>query len=556
MNLTFIGAAHEVTGSCSLLQVNGKNIIIDCGMEQGADIFENIEIPVEPNKIDAVVVTHAHIDHTGKLPFLVAKGYEGPIYSTEATRQLCDIMLLDSAHIQEYEAEWRNRKAKRAGREDYIPLYTTEDAQNTLKLFKTAGYGDVVEIFDGVTISYTDAGHLLGSSDVFFRIKEGGEERTIIFSGDIGNHQKPLIRDPQTPPSADYVVMESTYGDREHGEKPDYIGQLSQVIQRTFDRGGNVIIPSFAVGRTQELLYFIREIKEQNLIKNHPNFRVVVDSPLAVQATNIYSTDMYDYYDEEAVELVRNGINPVTFPDLELSVSSSESKLLNEDIEPKIILSASGMCEAGRIRHHLKHNLWRPECTVLFVGYQSKGTVGAKLLEGAEVVKLFGEEIQVKAEIIRLEAFSSHADKSMLLDWIKEAEPRTHVFVNHGEDDVTDMLAKEVTQLLGIPATAPYSGEVWDLISGEMTHKANIVSVIKKQAHGGVEYKTEAGAENQYKTTESTAKATAAFSDLANASKRLESLVEQKQGHSNKELRKMTEEIEELLKRYALEDLR
>ena len=264
MKVTFIGATHEVTGSCSMLEVNGKHILVDCGMEQGADIFENIEIPVAPGDIDAIVVTHAHIDHSGKLPFLVANGYSGPIYSTDATKRLCDIMLMDSAHIQEFEAQWRNRKGKRAGDDEYVPLYTLEDAQNTMKLFQSSGYGQDVEIFDGVTINYTDAGHLLGSSSVFFRLRENGVEKTIVFSGDLGNFDKPLIRSPQTPPQADYVVIESTYGNRLHSTvKPDYVKELTNVIQTTLDRGGNVVIPAFAVGRTQELLYYIMIIKKK-----------------------------------------------------------------------------------------------------------------------------------------------------------------------------------------------------------------------------------------------------------------------------------------------------
>ena len=432
MKVTFIGADHEVTGSCTLLEVNGKCILVDCGMEQGVNLFENIEIPVAPANIDAVVVTHAHIDHSGKLPFLVAHGYKGPIYSTEATRQLCDIMLRDSAHIQEFEATWRNRKGKRAGRDVFVPLYSMDDAVNTMSLFRPSGYNEPVEIFDGVTITYTDAGHLLGSSNVRFELTENGETRSILFSGDVGNPDKPLIPNPQIPESADYVVCESTYGDRVHPKEPDYVGALATVFQRTLDRGGNVVIPAFAVGRTQELLYYIRIIKERGLVKNHAGFPVVIDSPLAVEATNIYSTSMYDYYNEEAIELIKSGVNPVTFPDLKYAVTSDQSRAINEDRVPKIIISASGMCEAGRIRHHLKHNLWRPECTILFVGFQSRETVGAKLLDGAETVRLFGEDIQVRAEIFRIEAFSSHADKNMLRDWLKAIGPKKHIFINHG----------------------------------------------------------------------------------------------------------------------------
>ena len=540
MKLTFIGATHEVTGSCSMLEINDKQILIDCGMEQGQDLFENIEIPIAPAEIDAVVLTHAHIDHSGKLPFLVANGYKGPIYSTEATYQLCDIMLKDSAHIQEFEAQWRNRKAQRAGQEEYVPLYTTEDVLNTLPLFKTAGYQTDVELFDGVTIRYTDAGHLLGSANVLFKLKEDGVEKTLLFSGDLGNIEKPLIKSPQDPPNADYVVCESTYGDRTHPRQPNYIKELTEIIQKTLDRGGNLVIPAFAVGRTQELLYYIRIIKEEGLIKNHANFPVIVDSPLAVEATNIYSTEMYEYYDEEALELLRAGINPVTFPDLKISVSSDESKAINSDMTPKIIISASGMCEAGRIRHHLKHNLWRPECTVLFVGYQSPGTVGGKLLDGADVVKLFGEEIQVKAEILRIDSFSSHADEHHLLAWVEKVDPNVMAFINHGEDKVAESFAMEVATAIQKPAVAPYSGEVWDLATGELAYKAEVKPVIKKETHSkseGEDHRTSSNMSAEYKNLRSSADS-------------LMKLVGRSGEVSNKELKKMQADIEELIKKY------
>ena len=541
MKVTFIGATHEVTGSCTLLQACGKNIIVDCGMEQGADLFENIEIPVAPSDIDAVVVTHAHIDHTGKLPFLVANGYSGPIYSTEATKHLCEIMLKDSAHIQEFEMQWRNRKGKRAGAEEYEPLYTMDDVMNTIPLFKTAGYGTDIPVFDGINISYTDAGHLLGSSSVLFSLNEDGVEKTILFSGDIGNVAKPLIKEPQDPLHADYIVCESTYGDRVHPEAPDYENLLTDIIQRTLDRGGNLVVPAFAVGRTQELLYFIRIIKEKGLVKNHADFPVVVDSPLAVEATNIYSTELYDYYDEEAIELLRSGVNPVTFPDLKLSVSSDESKAINDDLTPKVIISASGMCEAGRIRHHLKHNLWRPECTVLFVGYQSQGTIGAKLLDGAPVVKLFGEEIQVKAEIARIDSFSSHADEPHLLEWIKKTNVSTRIFINHGEDQVTESFAAEAAKATGKEAVAPYSGEVWDLAANELLQKAEVKPIIRKQAQGGG-----AGAGDH----RSDAAMSPAFRDLKNSGVALMQLIGKSEGHANKELNKMRRDIEAIIAKY------
>ena len=543
MRITFIGAAHEVTGSCSLLEVCGKNIIVDCGMEQGVDLFENIEIPVAPSDIDAIVVTHAHIDHTGKLPFLVANGYNGPIYSTAATRELCDIMLKDSAHIQEMEAQWRNRKGKRAADEgEYVPLYTTEDVLRTMPLFKTAGYNTEVEIFDGVKISYTDAGHLLGSSNVLFTINEDGVERTLLFSGDLGNLDKPLIKSPEDPPHADYVVCESTYGDRTHPEAPDYVSQLTGIIQSTLDRGGNVVVPAFAVGRTQELLYYIRIIKEKGLVKRHDGFPVVVDSPLAVEATNIYSTEMYEYYDEEAIDLLRAGINPVTFPDLKVSVSSDDSRAINEDTTPKIIISASGMCEAGRICHHLKHNLWRPECTILFVGYQSPGTVGGKLLDGADSVKLFGEEIAVKAEILRIDSFSSHADEPHLREWVKKVNPAKRIFINHGEDKVTEKFADEVSVATGKPAVAPYSGEVWDLVADELVHRAPVVPVIRKTTYSDSDDHRAA------------ANYSPAYRDLKKASDDLMKLINNSQGHANKELNKMRREIEAIVAKYGAQE--
>ena len=544
MRITFIGATHEVTGSCSLLEVCGKNIIVDCGMEQGVDLFENIEIPVAPSDIDAIVITHAHIDHTGKLPFLVANGYSGPIYSTGATRKLCDIMLRDSAHIQEQEALWRNRKGKRADEDgEHVPLYTMEDVLRTMSLFKTAGYGTDVEIFDGISIRYFDAGHLLGSANVLFTMKENGIERTLLFSGDLGNIDKPLIRSPQDPPHADYVICESTYGDRTHPEAPDYVAQLTRIIQTTLDRGGNVVVPAFAVGRTQEFLYYLRIIKEEGLIKGHDGFPVVVDSPLAVEATNIYSTEMYEYYDDEAIELLRAGINPVTFPDLKISVTTDKSKAINDDMTPKIILSASGMCEAGRIRHHLKHNLWRPECTILFVGYQSAGTVGAKLLAGDSSVKLFGEDIAVKAEILRIDSFSSHADKPHLRAWVKKVRPGTRIFVNHGEDKVTESFAEIASIDTGKPAVAPYSGEVWDLAADELVHRAEVVPVIRKQTYSA------SGEDHRASSNYSPA-----YRDLRRSGEELMQLINRSEGGANKDLNKMRREIEAILNKYGSQE--
>lgn len=418
MVLEFIGADREVTGSCHYLTFGDTHILIDCGMEQGADLYVNQEIPVNPSLIDYVFVTHAHIDHSGLLPLIYNHGFRGTIFATKATTDLCNIMLKDSAHIQEFEAEWKNRKARRAGRPEVTPMYNVEDAQNVMQHFTPCDYNSVYEICPGLKVRFVDAGHLLGSSSIEMWVTEENVTKKIVFSGDIGNHNRPLIKDPQYVDSADYVVMESTYGDRLHDTPPDYAVELSKVINATFTRGGNLVIPAFSVGRTQEMLYFIRRIKTENLLPEHPNFEVYIDSPLAVEATNVFHENVSDCFDEEAMELISAGINPIKFPGLRVAVSSDESKMINFDKKPKVIISASGMCEAGRIRHHLKHNLWRSDSTVLFVGYQVPGTLGYALLNGAKKVKLFGEEIEVRASIVNLPGISGHADKNQLTEWL------------------------------------------------------------------------------------------------------------------------------------------
>ena len=463
MKIMFYGAAHEVTGSCTLLEACGKTVMIDCGLEQGKDIYENADLPVLPAEVDYLLLTHAHIDHSGKIPALTSGGFSGHIYATAATVKLCNIMLLDSAHIQEFEAGWRNRKAKRAGAEPYVPLYTAEDAQKALKQFVSCDYETEYSLCDGISIKFTDAGHLLGSASITVTVAENGKTEKIVFSGVLGNVNRPLINAPGQPESADYIVIESTYGNRLHGERPDYVGQLAKIIGETLDRGGNVVIPCFAVGRTQELLYLIREIKEQGLIKGHDRFPVYVDSPLAVEATEIYSGSMLDYYDPETKALLQQGINPIKFPDIKLSVTSQDSVAINIDKTPKIILSASGMCEAGRIRHHLKHNLWRKESTILFVGYQAEGTLGRSLTEGADTVRLFGESIKVNAHIEQLEGISGHADQKILLSWLDgfKQKPKM-IFVNHGEDGACDEFAKTITEVMNITAVAPHNASSYD----------------------------------------------------------------------------------------------
>ena len=367
MKLSFYGADQCVTGSCHCLEVNGKKILVDCGLQQGRDEVDNASLPFHPGAIDCVLVTHAHIDHSGRLPLLIKNGFEGKIITTRLTAQLLSIMLQDSAHIQESDAEYQNRKNLRAGRPTVQPLYTVEDAERVKEFVQTCEYGETVQLCEGITAEFIDAGHLLGSASIRVTAHEGGETRVIVFSGDIGNVDQPIIRDPQFFDSADYVLMESTYGNRNHTEVWSYTEDLAQIIDETLGRGGNVVIPSFAVGRTQELLYFIREIKDKNMVKSVKDFPVYVDSPLAKSATSIFCGDLHGYLDEAAIELVKDGTHMFSFPGLHLTETTDESKQLNLDGTPKVIISASGMCDAGRIRHHLKHNLWRPESSVVFL---------------------------------------------------------------------------------------------------------------------------------------------------------------------------------------------
>ncbi|PWM23204.1 MAG: MBL fold hydrolase [Oscillospiraceae bacterium] len=524
MQLTFLGATHEVTGSCFFLTACGKKIVIDCGMEQGPNYFESQDIPVAAGEVDYVLLTHAHIDHSGMLPLLCKNGFSGEIHSTDATADLCDIMLRDSAHIQEFEAEWRNRKGKRAGREPYVPIYTMEDAQAAISLFVPHPYQQRFSLCEGIDVRFIDVGHLLGSASIEVWVTEGEVSKKIVFSGDIGNLHQPILRDPQYIADADYVVMESTYGDRSHGPRPDYITELAAIMQRTFDRGGNVVIPSFAVGRTQEMLYFLRQVKEEHLVTGH-NFSVYVDSPLAIEATNIFRENGADCYDEETLALIRQGINPLSFEGLKVSVSSEESKAINFDPTPKVILSASGMCDAGRIKHHLKHNLWREESTILFVGYQAAGSLGRQIIEGAQSVRLFGESIEVQAEITRLAGVSGHADREGLLTWVEHFSPKPQrVFVVHGEDSVCEGFAAELASR-GFQTVAPYSGTCYDL--------ATNVCLVEK---GPVPIKKDYAARRAQNT----------FERLLAAGKRLLLVIEHNRGGTNKDLARFASQIDSL----------
>ncbi len=531
MKLTFIGAAHEVTGSCHVLQCKNKTILVDYGMEQGVDIYVNEELPVAPSDVDYVFLTHAHIDHSGLLPLLYARGFRGQIFATKATTQLCEIMLKDSAHIQMFEAEWKNRKAKRKGESLIEPLYTMEDAMGVLTHFVPCPYDTRLHVEDGIDIRFVDVGHLLGSSSIEVWVTEDGEERKLVFSGDIGNTDQPLIKDPSYIEEADYVIMESTYGDRSHGSRPNYVEELKVILRETFMRGGNVVIPSFAVGRTQEMLYFIRKIKEDNLLPEFPNFEVYVDSPLAVGATTVFQENIAQCFDEEAMELVKKGINPIGFRGLKLSITSDDSKAINFDEKPKVIISASGMCEAGRVRHHLKHNLWREESTILFVGYQAVGSLGRALLDGAKEVKLFGEEIKVCADIRKLDGVSGHADREGLLTWIGSFKKKPkQVFVVHGEDTVCDIFAQTIQEEIGFDAMAPYSGASYDLIAGEWICHGTKKYIEKKKAVSVKENRV--------------------YERLLSAGQRLLTVIRHNKDGANKDLAKLADQINQLCEKW------
>lgn len=533
MLLKFYGADKEVTGSCHYLEVNGKKLLVDCGLLQGQDAKkeEQDTFPFDAASINYVLVTHAHIDHTGRLPLLVKNGFHGKIYATRKTCELMRIMLEDSAHIQEMESEWKQRKHRRSGDELEEPLYTIQDAQETCQYFHPCEYGEVLVIDEGIVARYIDAGHLLGSASVELSLMEGKETRTVVFSGDIGNTDQPIIRDPQYFHKADYVIMESTYGDRLHEKADDLVKDLAQIIDATLSRGGNVVIPSFAVGRTQELLYDIREVKERQLVKDVPHFPVYVDSPLALEATRIYDNDLTGYADEETVALLKEGFRPLDFPNLHLCQSAAESMALNSDETPKVIISSSGMCEAGRIRHHLKHNLWRPECSIVFVGYQANGTLGRMLLNDVKNVRLFGEAIAVKAQIHNYRSMSGHADKDGLLRWIGEfKQPVQKVFVVHGEEETAESFA-ELLKEKGLDSYVPNYRAEYDLIAGQCTNAGVPMEALYHPVY---------------------AKGTPDYQKLETLGKSLQELINRSEGRPNKELRKFADQLSSLVEKWEL----
>ncbi len=533
MKIQFIGATHEVTGSCTLLEVNRKYYLIDCGMEQGKDVFQNISLPIPANQIEAVYLTHAHIDHSGMLPKLYKDGFHGKIYATDVTCDLCNIMLRDSAHIQESEAKWRSRKAERAGLSPTEPVYDTQDALGAISLFHRCNYGEKFYAGEGVEVRFTDIGHLLGSACIELWLSEGDVHKKIVFSGDVGNTDQRIIRDPQPVEETDYLVIESTYGNRLHdASRSNVIHELATFLQRALDRGGNVIIPSFAVGRTQEMLYAIREIKQYGLVKGHKHFPVYVDSPLAVETTAVFMQCNPVCFDDETLALIKQGVNPIWFDDIRMSVSSEESKQINLDNEPKVIISASGMCEAGRVRHHLKHNLWKENSMILFVGYQAEGSLGRKLLNGEKNVSLFGEEITVNAEICSLHGTSGHADQAGLIRWIEGFKSKPDlVFVNHGDEhaceDFKDLLSEK-----GYRTAAPYSGTEYDLATGKMSVYTEGKTIARVPAFKG------------------NARSDVIYNELVLEAEKLLALAKDSRGKTNKDNAKLISQIRELYNKW------
>lgn len=531
MRLTFLGANHEVTGSMTLVEWREDRFaLVDCGMEQGENPYENAPLPIPASQIAYIFVTHAHIDHTGNLPLLYHEGFRGQVYATRETTNLCAIMLADSAHIQESDAAYKNRKLKRAGMPLVEPLYTMADVEGLMKLFRPCEYREPIQVDEGLSVRFTDIGHLMGSAAIELWMDDGRAQKKAVFSGDVGNLSQPILNDPQFIDRADYVLVESTYGDRLHAARVDPLPALTDVIQRTLDRGGNVIIPSFAVGRTQEMLYLIREIKAKGLVHGHDGFKVHVDSPLANEATAVFLQCDTSCLDAEAQAVMAAGENPISFEGLETVVTSDESKALNANPTPSVIISTSGMCDAGRIRHHLKYNLWRPESTVLFVGYQSYGTLGRQLQDGADTVKLFGEEIAVRAEICSLQGVSGHADKNGLLRWLDGFEEiPAQIFVNHGDHDQATAFTQTLSaRYPSAKVDCPWSGSIFDLATGEWVQQAEPLPTHREK-------KSQPARANQ------------AYLELVDAAQRLLEAAQGCKALASKELRRLTARIEKII---------
>lgn len=473
MKITFLGATRTVTGSNYLVEAAGKKFLVDCGMWQGKaeleeENFQDFEF--NPQEIDFMLLTHAHIDHSGRIPKLYKEGYRNKIYAHKATCDLCALMLPDSGHIQEQESEWKNRKRIRKGEKTREPLYTAEEAARCLEIFEPVEYDEIIEITPQIYVRFNDAGHMLGSSIIELWAEEEGKRTKTVFTGDLGNNDIPLLSEPTMIEDTDYLVMESTYGSRLHIRNDDKAELFLDIVSETLDKGGTVVIPSFAVGRTQEILYEIDKLKD---IKKDDEFRrkyktlmkapVYVDSPLAISATEVFKENM-DLFDEETQAEILKGDNPLEFPGLKFTMTAEESKALNEDSTPSIIISASGMCEVGRIKHHLKHNLWDAKNTILFVGYQAPGTLGYSIVNGAKQVKIFGEDIAVNARIEYIEGYSGHADQEGLMNFIYSfiKKPK-HIFLVHGEEEAQDVLKEKIETEANLPVTIANFGETYEL---------------------------------------------------------------------------------------------
>lgn len=491
MKITFLGAAKTVTGSNFLVEAAGKKFLVDCGMYQGKATEEkDNDDPFLFNvqDVDFMLLTHAHIDHSGRIPKLYNEGYRNPVYATKATCDLCKIMLPDSGHIQEMEIEWKNRKRKREGKQELPPLYTAEQAAKSVELFKPVSYDEIIDIDENIKVRFNDAGHMLGSAIIEVWVTENGKTEKAVFTGDIGNNDIPLLASPTMIESADYLIMESTYGSRLHMRNDDKAEMFLNIVSETIDNGGTVVIPSFAVGRTQEIVYELNKLKEkrddEEFLKKYEKLMkvpVFVDSPLAISATEVFRENM-DLFDDDVKEEMEKGDNPLEFPGLQFARTSEESKALNESNESSIVISASGMCEVGRIKHHLKHNLWNPKSTILFVGYQAPGTLGSKLVNGEKKVKIFGEEIVVNARIEYIEGYSGHADQEWLLNFIYSfiTKPK-QIFLVHGEEDAQEVLKEKILETVRIPVTIPDFGETYELKDDmvEITNKIELTTRYK-----------------------------------------------------------------------------
>jgi len=473
MKITFLGATKTVTGSNFLVEAAGKKFIVDCGMYQGKaeDEWENsASFAFNVDEIDFMLLTHAHIDHSGRIPKLYNEGFRNKIYATKATCDLCSIMLPDSGHIQEMEIEWKNRKRTRKGLPAEPPLYTAEQAIKSLEIFEPIKYDEIIDIDENIHVRFNDAGHMLGSSIIEVWANENGKMTKAVFTGDLGNNDIPLLSSPTMIDDADYLIMESTYGGRLHMRNDDKAELFLDIVYETLEKGGTVVIPSFAVGRTQEILYEINRVKDEKhddifaeKYEKIMKTKVYVDSPLAISATEVFKENQ-DLFDEETQQLINNGDNPLEFRGLEFTRTADESKALNESGEPSIIISASGMCEVGRIKHHLKHNIWNPNSTILFVGYQAPGTLGRKIVDGAKKVKIFGEEMSVNARIEYIEGYSGHADQEWLLNFIYSfiKKPKT-IFLVHGEPEGQIILKQKIQGTTEIPVIIPEYGEQYEL---------------------------------------------------------------------------------------------